>query len=388
MAPLLFLGSGCVVLARRPNETIRILVRHWWYLALPLFALSSAMWSTFPDLSVRYGVQLLATMAIALVFAYRMTPSQYVAALFVSSFLTMLASVVFGGFRLDGIAVGIFASKNAFATNIAIFALAAAATLLTKELSRFLKLTALLGLIMSPGLLLSARSSGAMITLMLAMTAFAATIIATRLGAKARRSYFTMVFAIMAIASFLAVAFGQLLLEATLSFFDKDVTLTGRTDLWAAGFDQIAENPLLGVGYQAFWVQGTEAAETLWAIFHIASRAGFHFHNTYISIGVELGLTGMALTAVSLFISLVWVGRWAMKQPSASSGFFLAFAVFIVARSFVEVDVFYQFGVSTITVIVGFVYAGQALAQMRMRAARPQGSTPLLKVSRPPVSYR
>ena len=32
----------------------------------------------------------------------------------------------------------------------------------------------------------------------------------------------------------------------------KDITLTGRTDLWTVALVQISERPLLGVGFQAF----------------------------------------------------------------------------------------------------------------------------------------
>ena len=34
----------------------------------------------------------------------------------------------------------------------------------------------------------------------------------------------------------------------------KDVTLTGRTGIWSAVLDSIAKRPLLGYGYQAFWL--------------------------------------------------------------------------------------------------------------------------------------
>ena len=39
-----------------------------------------------------------------------------------------------------------------------------------------------------------------------------------------------------------------------LSFFGKDATLTGRTDLWLAILDLIKQKPLLGWGYMATWV--------------------------------------------------------------------------------------------------------------------------------------
>ena len=87
------------------------------------------------------------------------------------------------------------------------------------------------------------------------------------------------------------------LAKAFLDLTGKDITLTGRTDLWAVAFQEIAERPVLGTGFQAFWVQGNPLAEQLWAMFGIGSRAGFHFHNTLISNTVEIGLVGATLQA-------------------------------------------------------------------------------------------
>jgi exopolysaccharide production protein ExoQ len=87
---------------------------------------------------------------------------------------------------------------------------------------------------------------------------------------------------------------------AILAATGKDITLTGRTDLWRIGLEQIAERPWLGTGYQAFWQPGNPEAEHLWRAFGIASRTGFHFHNLYLSNAVEIGIPGAALQAVFL----------------------------------------------------------------------------------------
>ena len=42
--------------------------------------------------------------------------------------------------------------------------------------------------------------------------------------------------------------------DLLLSFFGKDPTLTGRTDIWLATLDLIKQKPLLGWGYMATWV--------------------------------------------------------------------------------------------------------------------------------------
>ncbi len=83
----------------------------------------------------------------------------------------------------------------------------------------------------------------------------------------------------------------------------KDSTLTGRTYLWQQGIEAAKASPLVGVGYQAYWVQGFSEAERLWEEFYIGSRAGFHFHNTFIEAVVETGLIGLIL------LTMVWSQR-------------------------------------------------------------------------------
>ncbi len=57
-----------------------------------------------------------------------------------------------------------------------------------------------------------------------------------------------------------------------LGAFGKDATLTGRTYLWAEGLRAVGETPVVGVGYQAYWVQGFSEAERLWEEFYIRAQ--------------------------------------------------------------------------------------------------------------------
>ena len=54
----------------------------------------------------------------------------------------------------------------------------------------------------------------------------------------------------LSVAAVMIVATPDLLF----SLLGKDATLTGRTGIWSAVIDSIAKRPLLGYGYQAFWL--------------------------------------------------------------------------------------------------------------------------------------
>ncbi|MGC4024049.1 MAG: O-antigen ligase family protein [Mesorhizobium sp.] len=377
LAPLIFLAFGAFLMARRPASTIDALARNWYILILPLYAFASTLWSAEPGLSLRYGFQLLLTIMIGVVIAHRVSAYTFLAISFWASVPIILISALFGGARLDGIALGVFAAKNAYAAAISMFALAALAILFAKESDRLTRLAALFGVLVSPILLISAQSSGAIVTTLLTVGSFGMFVVAGWLSPYQRRGYFTLLFSIFALLGMVVAVFHQQLLAILLAVFDKDTTITGRTELWEIGSNLIGERPILGLGFQSFWVQNTPGAEELWAYFKIDSRTGFHFHNTYISIGVELGFTGIALTAALLFSSLARSVQWAVKEPFGTAAYFVGFAILIVSRSMVEVDVFYQFSTSSITIVCGLIYANQALAAHR--AANPHATREALR---------
>jgi O-antigen ligase len=77
-------------------------------------------------------------------------------------------------------------------------------------------------------------------------------------------------------------------LSTILDILGEDLTLTGRTDLWK---DLLSEpiNPLLGTGYQTFWLG--ERAELLWEKYYFHPNQA---HNGYIETYLNGGFLGVA----------------------------------------------------------------------------------------------
>jgi exopolysaccharide production protein ExoQ len=79
----------------------------------------------------------------------------------------------------------------------------------------------------------------------------------------------------------------------------KDSHLTGRSDLWSNALLAIADRPLLGYGFQAFWGVDSGPART------VRQAAGWedapHAHNGYIDLTLSIGLVGLMsyLTSVA-----------------------------------------------------------------------------------------
>ncbi|MBC6429493.1 O-antigen ligase family protein [Nostoc sp. HG1] len=99
-------------------------------------------------------------------------------------------------------------------------------------------------------------------------------------------------------ALMLLIIFSMLLsnnAETVVGTSGKDLTLSGRSDLWELVMSKVLERPWLGYGYSGFWT--SNAASNLRATYDWASNA----HNGFLELLLELGLLGF-LTFTAGFI--------------------------------------------------------------------------------------
>ncbi len=366
-AALLFVMAGTGLIALRPLKSANELVAHWYLLLLPLYSTASALWSQFPALSLRFGVQLTVTVAVSIVVARRLSPRHFIMLLFVFLGETMVASLLFGFVRSDGAWQGVYASKNALAGAAAMLVVMAAGLVLDAGLPKALRTAAALMLALAFFMLVKAQSTGALILVFPVLLAQIALVFLPGLSPATRQVAAIFLVLALALAALLLQSNADVLVDRFLDATGKDITLTGRTDLWREALRLIGERPLFGVGYQAFWVKGYGPAEELWYMFGIKARSGFHFHNTYISNAVEIGIVGVALQIFVLYGAAWSSGVWAIRRRSAESSILFALVLLVIAISMIEVPVFFQFSPRTLIVFGAFVYAGRA-----RRAARPK----------------
>lgn len=356
-AALIFIACGGLLIAIRPAGNILILSRFWFVLILPAFCLLSTLWSQFPSVSMRHGIQLCLTFVIAVVLANRITAKEFVRGLFVIYSVGIVLSLVMGDVRQDiGAWIGIFRSKNAFAAFVAVYTLLCVAISMDRNLPVLFRWVGVAGFLISVPLLVLAQSVGAMLmTIPAVMVAFA-----IYMSRRLRSAHKLFILGLLLLtgtsAALILSAYGDVIFASLLERSGKDPNLTGRTDLWAFGRYMIEENFWLGVGYQAFWVQGYGPAEAFWSMFNITSRSGFNFHNTYISNAVEIGILGVFIQVLMLYGALLFCAVAALKSKSSEMIFLTSFLVFISLASFVEVAIFFQFSVTTIVAICALVF--------------------------------
>jgi exopolysaccharide production protein ExoQ len=348
-------------------------MRYYWILAFAIFACMSVFWSQAFGISARASVQYLTHIVCALIAARTIDARTLTIGSLVGVSLVLVYSLLFGGYHYDPIDgeysfVGAFASKNqlGFYASLGIY-FAFVAIMALRERGIWLLLALVSGLLSGYSLLASASATSIIAT---GATLAAMMCMGSTLFLRPRTRRLSMIVGILLAIAFVFVALNAGLLDALLGAFGKDTTLTGRTYLWSEGMAAGAQNPYFGVGYQAYWVQGFSEAERLWEEFYIATRSGFHFHNTYIAMYVELGAIGVALFSMVLLTVLFGhLKRLLTSRADLTSLIMFGLAVMLLIRSFFELDMVNPYSIGSFLL---YYAAGLLVAARTADAAAPR----------------
>ena len=110
-------------------------------------------------------------------------------------------------------------------------------------------------------------------------------------------------------------------------------TFTGRTVIWDFASFEIAKRPLLGWGYQSFWLVGPDAPSVVEAPNWVGGMP--NAHNGYYDTMLELGYIGYGFFLVFILATLHAIGRVA-DRDRARAWFVLAIALYIIMYNYLE----------------------------------------------------
>ncbi len=270
-------------------------------LLLPLFAAASALWSDVPGISLRYGVQLLATVMMGVALGRLLTLRQLVLAVFIGTSIACLLGLALGRTGLtDGgrVLIGLSGSKNQMGY-IALFWLSAALCVAGSGAYRPLtRIIAALALAPASYLLIQADSATALVSMAVLVGLLAVLALASFLG-RGGRLFALVATALLAVP--VVVGLPQIERQIDLLRTDvlqKDARLTGRTLLWEDADILIAQAPVIGHGYKAIWLG--PRGKGLLARNHQKDGRAFHFHDTFREIMADLGAVGLVLFLLPL----------------------------------------------------------------------------------------
>lgn len=112
-----------------------------------------------------------------------------------------------------------------------------------------------------------------------------------------------------------------------------DSSLTGRMVIWDFARFEIARKPLLGWGYQSFWLVGPDGPSVTDARGWV--RYMPNSHNGYYDTMLEMGYVGLTLLVIFIIATLHAIGRMA-DRSSVRTWLVLSLALFIIVYNFLE----------------------------------------------------
>jgi exopolysaccharide production protein ExoQ len=365
---LLFLAPWLVIVLRRPNAAIGGVYLNWPLLMLPVLATVSALWSDYPEWSLRAGIQFIVTILIGILTATCIKPRDALSSLM--SALTLVGLLSELQSAASGSIMALFGSKNYFSLYIALLIVASIGVALDRSQHRVFRTIGMLAVVLSPGLLMQGNSLGATFAAGITAAVMLGIFVITKFSVQNRAALLCL-FAFIFV--WIVILASTMFENATdvLPLFGKEATLTGRTVLWDTAMISFPKHPLLGVGFQAFWQVGNWPAEQLWLYSHIPGKSGFHFHNTYLQILVDLGLVGLFSLVATFAAIIVRILRLvAFFQPRPEQVFAIGIFVFFFVRTTLEVDLLYQFQVPSILMCMVWAYMRPALGEKRISLRR------------------
>jgi exopolysaccharide production protein ExoQ len=350
--PILILYAVCGGIFVIKPVALRLHLVDCVCLIFPIYCALSMLWSDSFYISSRGGLQFLSMAACALILARNIPLERFGAMALAGIIIVLIINVIDGSIAYDiidgGYAfIGLLRSKNQIGLWAEIGILFLLCHFLTTR-KRNIRYGVLMpiGLFMLYVLHLSDSKSS-----ILSMIAVMGLLWLARQSRHFKRDHRPAFFwTLMLLGTAAAVAFFGLGLHLmVLELLGKDPTLTGRTELWQSGIEAGNDNPWVGSGYGAFWVQGNFHAERLWEEYFIAGRNGFHFHNLFVQTYTDLGLIGFLMMLIMLLTTCYRSTTLLLNDPTDYNAHFLfVLAYLFLIRSMVEVDTLGPFGIGAL----------------------------------------
>jgi exopolysaccharide production protein ExoQ len=292
---VLILGGCMIFVIRRHHAVLRLSGQMKLVILFPVLALLFCPVSQQVTRTISSDAVLLGGILLVFYIMSRYTLNEVLELFLVLGTGTILASILFalalpqyGRDLMGGHSSawkGIFSAKN-YLGNMALFFLTTAVSYRPRRsFFRSLRIWQILFC------LIAIAFSRAATTYMLTTVyiAYAMTLNTVR-GFRKKDYFVAFILLFVAFVSVTAVAILQP--DFLFSLLGKDATLTGRTEIWNAVAGSIAKRPLLGYGYQAFWL-GFKG-ESYRIILTVTWALG-QAQNGFLDVMLELGVGGLII---------------------------------------------------------------------------------------------
>lgn len=387
MGAILFTGLTLGYAVAHGPQLLKLVGPRGFLFAIPALTLLSTLWSEAPSETFKYSLEFSLTVIAGLLLSAAPEQASVLRGMFYAFGIYVAAALSFGQFVGTGANgqtafSGLSESKNLLAdiastgllVSLALFFSAA------RHRSGLICAAALAAGALEAYAIGEARSTGALLGLAAAVAGFLALLGISAAGITSRAIIITFLGLCMIPVALLYRTFSDSLVTAGLEYFEKDPTFTGRTYIWQRGNELIAEAPILGKGFQAFWLESNADADGLRRYVGLISEGGFSFHNTFIEIQMQLGWFGLIVIGLTMLTGLGFFAARFIARPNLSLCFWGSILVYQMVRMPFETVGFNQFYFSTVLL---FAALGSPFA-IPHKAAAP--GTAAHRDPRPPVS--
>ena len=132
-----------------------------------------------------------------------------------------------------------------------------------------------------------------------------------------------------------------------------DTTFTGRTAIWDFVQDHIQQSPFFGHGFRGFWALGAASPKHGSEVEFIRTIGSSH--SGFYDIALDLGMIGLAMLLLVIFVSLHVAGKFHLR-PVHQSLLFLSVMIFTIGLNFMESIIMWSTFFDNLSfVLVGFL---------------------------------
>jgi exopolysaccharide production protein ExoQ len=335
------IAAGAYVLSKRHIQISEVIRNNQWLTIFFIYCFLAVLWSDFPLVAFKRWIKILGHPILALVLLTEPDPEEALKRLMKRcAYIVVPVSILFikyypqwgrgfSDWTGEGFNTGITVNKNALGADCLIlgffFFWQLVQTWRTERCkARRNELVLVLGfLVMIWWLLSRAQSSTSLVSLLLGV------LVVTFVGLRSvdRRligTYLVVAVIVCVVAQWMFDAWAQFL-----HFLGKNETLTDRTEVWHDVL-QIHINPLLGAGFESFWLG--DRLKIMW------EKWAFHpnqAHNGYLETYLNLGLIGLAIL-VGVLLAAYRKARAELLQNFELGRFRLGFVIAVIAYNWTE----------------------------------------------------
>ena len=116
-----------------------------------------------------------------------------------------------------------------------------------------------------------------------------------------RRPFVGVAFALSIVIGVNLFSVGSIYIEPIRNLLDAtmaDPSFTGRTDIWEFAISRLAQHPIVGYGFAAFW----NTPEVIYGMKDNWANTASHAHNGYLDLAITIGIPGAILVVVWLIV--------------------------------------------------------------------------------------